>query len=190
MASFWIRDQTCVLCFRRSILNHWTTRGVQYIYLSIIYLFSLFFFLLVMQCGLQDLSCLTRNEIHVPWGGSSESHPPDCQGIPSFSLFLRFLHNLRKMGKKEAGPVSAAAFFLEAGGFGMILNTFLNFFMLVLLAVPSLYTQWGQTNWNLRVWSRERFITGPWRERGISAPTLKCLKNFSKAFFKLVFIRG
>ena len=45
------------------------------------------------------------------------------------------------MGKKEAGPVSAAAFFLEAGGFGMILNTFLNFFMLVLLAVPSLYTQ-------------------------------------------------
>ena len=65
VASFWIRDQTCVLCFRRRILNHWTTREVQYIYLSIIYLFSLFFFL-VMQRGLQDLSCLTRNEIHVP----------------------------------------------------------------------------------------------------------------------------
>ena len=190
MASFWIRDQPVFSALEGVFL----TTGLPgefniYIYLSSI--FSVFFFfLLVMQCGLQDLSCLTRNEIHVPWGGSSESHPLDCQGIPSFSLFLRFLHNLRKMGKKEAGPVSAAAFFLEAGGFGMILNTFLNFFMLVLLAVPSLYTQWGQTNWNLRVWSRERFITGPWRERGISAPTLKCLKNFSKAFFKLVFIRG
>ena len=84
----------------------------MYIYLSSI--FSVFFFL-VMQCGLQDLSCLTRNEIHVPCSGSTESHPLDCQGIPSFSLFLKFLHNLRKMGKKEAGPVSVAAFLWKGG---------------------------------------------------------------------------
>ena len=44
---------------------------------------------------------------------------------------------------------------------------------------PSLYIQWGQTNWNVRVWSRGRFVTGPWKEMGDS-----CLLNpeLSKGF--------
>ena len=28
MGSYWTRDQTCVLCIERQILNHWTTREV------------------------------------------------------------------------------------------------------------------------------------------------------------------
>ena len=32
--------------------------------------------------------------------------------------------------------------------------------------VHVLDAQWGQTNWNVRVWSRERFIAGPRKEKG------------------------
>ena len=52
-------------------------------------------------------------------------------------------------------------------------------------------TQGGQANCNIRVWSRERFITGPSKETGASASkTLNSPKGFSKAFLKARCGRG
>ena len=50
---------------------------------------------------------------------------------------------------------------------------------------PSLYVQWGQTNWIIRVWSRERFVTCPCKEIGDSCPSNPELsKGFQQSTFE------
>ena len=51
------------------------------------------------------------------------------------------------------------------------------------MEVHVLDTQGGQTNQNVRVWNRERFIAGPCKETGASQ-ALNPLKGFSKVFLK------
>ena len=45
--------------------------------------------------------------------------------------------------------------------------------------------QWGQTNRNVKFWSRERFIAGSRRTDAFASKTLNSLKGFSKAFLKV-----
>ena len=56
--------------------------------------------------------------------------------------------------------------------------------LLVQVHVPK--AQWGQTNRKGGVWSRERFIEGPWKELGDSwsKKTLSSPEGFGKAFSK------
>ena len=64
--------------------------------------------------------------------------------------------------------------------------------MLTQVRVPD--TQWGQTNWKVRVWSRERFITRPCKETGGSWPKSPELpegfwqSTFFFFFFLILFI--
>ena len=53
--------------------------------------------------------------------------------------------------------------------------------------VPVWQAQWGQTNRNLVVWSRERFIAGPCKETGESAPPPQpqTSKGFQQSIFKI-----
>ena len=57
-----------------------------------------------------------------------------------------------------------------------------------LLMLPD--TQWGQTNRNVGVWSREGFCRAMQGERVHAPQTLDSLKSFSKAFLKARWGRG
>ena len=54
----------------------------------------------------------------------------------------------------------------------------------VLMQVPVSNAQWGQTNWNTGIWSRERFIAGPCKERGGSCSSLELPEGFLQSTFK------
>ena len=57
------------------------------------------------------------------------------------------------------------------------------FIVLAQVRVPN--AQWGQTNWNVRVWSRERFIAGPYEETGGFCPKSPELPEvFGQTFLK------
>ena len=57
--------------------------------------------------------------------------------------------------------------FLRINGFryfGFTLSEFITFPLCCWTQVPVPDAHWGQANWNVRVWSRERFIEGPSKE--------------------------
>ena len=55
-----------------------------------------FLIFLATLCGMSGLGSLTRNPTPVPWSGSMESQPLDCQGI-SWVIFFKSLASARYM---------------------------------------------------------------------------------------------
>ena len=43
---------------------------------------------------------------------------------------------------------------------------------MLLMQIRMLNAQWAQTNWNFRVWSKQKFTAGPCEERGGSRPEM------------------
>jgi len=83
----------CFMLFRFKMFMRLKAFFFCFIYVFIEKNLQQFIYLLVwlaILCGLQDLSCLTRDEISVPWSGSIESWQLDHQGIP----WVFILHGL------------------------------------------------------------------------------------------------
>ena len=142
--------------------------------------------------GLRGLGSPSRDRICAPCSGSVESYLLDSQGIPSFGLFLKSLHNLRKMGKKEPGQMFTAVFLWKEGIWDDFKH-FPKFFMLV-LTTPSLCS-WCTVRPNkLKLQSLEQrkvYCRAKQGERRLvprHSLTPNSLKSFSKAFLKLIFI--
>ena len=106
LVSFQARDQTCVPCIGRWILNHWTIREVQ------IKANFFFFFFLTVPYGVQDPSSLTRGQTCDSYSGISvqitQSGLTLCNSMDCSTPDLPVHHQLLELAQTHVHRVGDA----------------------------------------------------------------------------------